>query len=264
MSNSAQLYDANYYQDYGGCAYKRNLRWLVFFELITQKIVQEIGPQSVLDAGCAMGFLVERLRENGVQAFGIDISDYAIQQVDETIKPYCQVGSIIEPLPEALPRRYDLVVCIEVLEHLPRPEAEKAILNLCQLSDDILFSSTPFDYREATHFNVQPPEYWVEKFAQQGFVRDLDFDASFLTPWAIRFRRLHGPWHRVLRDYERCFWLLKQENQELRNLAVELRSQVAVNQLPPPLRWLRLTLVPFNSWRSRMLNLLLRLWRGRR
>ena len=261
MSNNPnKLYDANYYQSYAGQPYERNLHWLVFFDLIAEKIVSEIGPQSVLDAGCAKGFLVECLREHGVEAFGIDISDYAIQQVREDIKPYCQVSSITEPLP----RRYDLILCIEVLEHLPPPDTDQAILNLCRASDDILFSSTPLGYRELTHFNVQPPEYWAEKFARHEFVRDMDFDAAGISPWAVRFRRNHEPWPRVVHDYERCFWLLKKENQELRSLAVELSSQLSVNRLPRPLRWLRLALAPFGSWRERMLNLVMRLWRTRR
>ena len=70
--------------------------------------------------------------------------------------------------------------------------AERAIAHLCQASDDILFSSTPLDYREVTHFNVQPIEYWTYQFALHGFVRDVDFDASFITPWAVRFRRNAG------------------------------------------------------------------------
>jgi len=54
-------------------------------------------------------------------------------------------------------------------------QCDQAIANLCQASDDILFSSTPDDYREFTHVNVQPPEYWAERFALNGFVRDIDF-----------------------------------------------------------------------------------------
>ena len=46
--------------------------------------------------------------------------------------------------------------------------------------------------------NVRPPEYWAEQFARQGFVRDVDFDASFITPWAVRFRRSAEPLHRVI------------------------------------------------------------------
>ncbi|NTV65619.1 MAG: methyltransferase type 12, partial [Oscillochloris sp.] len=97
-------------------------------------------------------------------------------------------------------------------------------------SDDVLFSSSPFDHKEATHFNVNPPEYWAYLFAQHGFYRDVDFDASFLTTWAARFRRRSEPPPRVVRDYERRFWELWQANTDLRRLALEQREQIAAAQ----------------------------------
>jgi hypothetical protein len=116
------------------------------------------------------------------------------------------------------------------LEHLPQSDAERAIAYFCQASDDILFSSTPLDYREVTHFNVQPIEYWTYQFALHGFVRDVDFDASFITPWAVRFRRNREPWPRVLQDYERRFWLLWKENSDLRRLTMEMRQQLVAGE----------------------------------
>ena len=184
---------------------------MAFFRGIADRIIADIGPQSVLDAGCALGFLIEGLRGRGVEAFGRDVSAFAIDNVHPSIRPYCDRGSIAEPLA----RRYDLIVSIEVLEHMRADEARAAIANLCRFTDDMLFSSTPFDYKEVTHFNVQPPEYWAELFAQQGFYRDVDFDASFITEWAVRFRRRQEPLHRIIRDYERGYWLLRKENRDL-------------------------------------------------
>ena len=128
-----------------------------------------------------------------------------------------RVGSILEPFG----RRYDLIVTIEVLEHLKPHEAERAVANLCAHADDVLFSSTPFDFKEASHFNVQPPEYWAELFARQGFYRDLDYDASFITRWAVRFRKANLPAHRVAANYERKLWRLSQENLGARESLME-------------------------------------------
>ena len=225
-NDDTQLYDAYYFQHGCGRPYERSPEWLGFFGGIAEKIVSRIGPQTVLDAGCAMGFLVEGLRARGVEAFGVDISEYAMGKVPEAVQAYCWVGSVSHPFP----RRYDLIVCIEVLEHLRQPDSEAAIANFCRFADDILFSSTPLDYREATHFNVQSPEYWADQFAQHGFVRDVDFDASFINPWAVRFRLNHEPPHRVIRDYERHFWLLWKENVDLRQLTVEMRDQLAADE----------------------------------
>jgi len=268
--SDARWFDKNYFQRGCGRPYERSPEWLQFFAGVAERIVRDIEPHTVLDAGCAMGFLVEALRERGVEAIGIDISEYALGRVRDDLKPFCRLGSVSDPLPQ----RYDLIVCIEVLEHLPKLEAEKAITNFCASSDDILFSSTPLDYREATHFNVQPPEYWAEQFAVRGFVRDVDFDASFITPWAVRFRRNHEPLPRVLRDYERRFWLLWKENQDLRGLTLEMRDQLAAQltdiantptwRLAQSLRRLRLAVIPLGSLREQMLDLWIRAVGGKK
>ena len=221
----SSLFDEYYYAHGCGHPYERSDDWLAAFERMANRIVRDIRPNSVLDAGCAMGFLVEKLRSHQVDAFGIDVSTYAIEQVHKSVQPFCQVGSITDPFPQ----RYDLIVCIEVLEHMDGADAEQAVANFCQFTDDVLFSSTPYDYKEATHFFVQPPEYWAELFGHHGFFRDVDFDASFITPWAVRFRRRTEPTARIIRDYERRHWLLQKENQDLRALALEMRESLAAS-----------------------------------
>ena len=219
----SELFNAYYYAHDCGEPYLRNDVWLRRFDAFAERICLDIQPVSVLDAGCALGLLVEVLRNRGVEAWGIDISEYAIQNVYPQIREYCQVGSITEPFP--LPR-YDLIVSIEVLEHLPKEEADQAIANLCQHSDDILFSSTPYDHQEATHFNVQPTEYWVEAFARYGFFRDVDYDASYITPWAIRFRHQKVTVTRLARNYERMLMPFLSGNIVLRRQVIANRDEL--------------------------------------
>ncbi len=226
MTSPETLFDAHYYATGCGMPYRRDAAWMAFFGGVADHIVAEIAPASALDAGCAIGLLVEQLRERGVDAEGIDISEYAIGSAHELLRDHVRIGSVAAPLGQ----RYDLIVCIEVLEHMPRAEAEAAVVNFCAHSDDVLFSSSPLDHKEATHFNVNPPEYWAYLFAQQGFFRDVDFDASFLTPWAARFRRRAEPTARIVRDYERRFWELWRANTDLRQLALEQRQQIAAAQ----------------------------------
>ncbi len=228
------LYDRHYFQHYcGEHPYQRDDEWFKFFGNIAERIAREIRPRTVLDAGCAMGFLVEALRHRGIEAFGLDISEYAIGQVHPDIRQYCSVGTVTTPLQD----RYDLIVCIEVLEHLSAWDAERAIENFSRQTDDVLFSSTPLDFKETTHVHVRPPEYWAERFAQYGLYRDVDFDASFIAPWAHRFRRARDPVARVIAAYERRLWQLEQENRASRETALENRH--ALSQQEEVLRGLR-------------------------
>jgi hypothetical protein len=220
QQSNAPSFDASYYATGCGAEYVRNDFWLAFFDGIAGRICTDIAPATVLDAGCAKGFLIEQLRRRQVEAWGIDISDYAIGQAHESIRAFCKVGSITEPFD----RTYDLIVCIEVVEHMPPADAARAIANLCAHTDDILFSSSPDDFAEATHINVQPAEHWAEAFARQGFFHDLSFDASFITPWAARFCRRSEPAHRIVRDYERRLSMLQEENRQLREAAQANRN----------------------------------------
>ena len=217
-------YGSYYYEHCCGLPYERSPTWLGLFAGFADHIHAEIRPKSVLDAGCAMGLLVEAFADRGVDAHGIDISSYAISKVHETHRDRCRVGSILEPFG----RRFDLIVTIEVLEHLQPRDAEKAVANLCAHADDIVFSSTPFDYKEATHFNVQPPEYWAELFARHGFHRDLDYDASYITRWASRFRKTDLTPTRIVLEYERKLWRLTQENLGARESLVEHQDRLIV------------------------------------
>ena len=73
--------------------------------------------------GVQSDFLLRPCESRGVDARGIDVSEWAIAQVPEHVKPYCRVGSITE----AIEGHYDLITCIEVLEHLPAFEADPVI-----------------------------------------------------------------------------------------------------------------------------------------
>jgi 2-polyprenyl-3-methyl-5-hydroxy-6-metoxy-1,4-benzoquinol methylase/glycosyltransferase involved in cell wall biosynthesis len=188
---TAELYDKEYYEDHYDPPYKRSEgRWLNFFNHIADELVRSLKPRTILDVGCAIGFLVEAFWRRGVQAYGIDLSEYAIGQVPEDLKGFCAVKSVLESLPEGFPHTYDLITCIEVLEHLSHDEGQVAVKNMASKTRCILFSSTPHDdLSEPTHVNVQPVIYWLQSFAEVGFYPDLRFDASFVSPQAFLLRQ---------------------------------------------------------------------------
>jgi hypothetical protein len=211
-----------YFEHDCGEPYRRDEHWLTFFRELAERVVTELRPKSVLDAGCAWGMLVEALRKHGVDAYGVDISEYAISKVDESVREFCWQASLTEPLPQ----KYDLVTCVEVLEHMPGGEAEVAIDNLCDASDRILFSSSPSDYAEPTHVNIRAPEDWSAQFAKRGFLRNVDFDASFLTPWAVLYERSTDPLPEVVRSYDRALWRLRDEQHSLRESVLHLQGRL--------------------------------------
>ena len=91
------VYDEFYYAHYcGDRAYSRDAGWLHFFGSIAQEIVARISPRTVLDAGCAMGMVVEALRDRGVEAYGVDVSDYAIANARQDVRMLQEHGSFAD------------------------------------------------------------------------------------------------------------------------------------------------------------------------
>lgn len=209
---SQDLYGENYYAHDLGLPYERNDHWLGFFGAVADRIVAELAPESSLDVGCAFGFLVEALRDRGVDAKGNDFSEYAVSQAGGSAVGHCSVRSALEPIHD----RYDLITCVEVIEHIEQGQDRIALANMANATDRILLSSTPFDFAEPTHINVQPPEYWAEIMASLGFYRDLDYDASYLTSWAGLFVRREPTVREIVKGYERSEWNFRCENRTLR------------------------------------------------
>ena len=89
-SQTELVYDEQYYLK-NGCGpipYARDEpHWLRFFDMIADQIILSLSPKRVFDAGCAMGFLVESLWDRGVEAWGVDISEYAISRVRKDMAP---------------------------------------------------------------------------------------------------------------------------------------------------------------------------------
>jgi len=84
-----------------------------------------LSGKTVLDVGCGGGILSESMARTGAQVTGIDLSDKALQvaklhllesglQVDYRKIP-------VETLAEERPAHYDIVTCLEMLEHVPDP-----------------------------------------------------------------------------------------------------------------------------------------------
>ena len=182
---SDDLYGAHYYASHcGPFPYDRSYgHWIDFFGKIADELIRIFQPVRVFDAGCAHGFLVEAFWDRGVEAYGRDISEFAISQVRQDIRQYCSVGS----LTEKISGKFDLVVCIEVLEHMSEEDGLKAIANMTAATDHVVFSSSPTDLTEPTHVNVKPAIYWMRLFAKQGFTPSAGIAFPTITPYALVF-----------------------------------------------------------------------------
>lgn len=153
----------------------------LYHSLLAGALVGRFHPQYALDIGCAGGDLVYTLRELGVSAFGIDISEYAISHSIEAVRGYLQrVDVDFEPLPFDS-GSMDLVTALGVIEHLQKPSY--LISEVIRISKAggiayILTPTPPFNsrlwrilgiQRDPAHINVHSRPYWIKAFEEKGF-----------------------------------------------------------------------------------------------
>ena len=192
VSAVGALYDAAYYESHcGPVPYRRSEpQWAAIFGTIAEHLIRAVEPRRVLDVGCALGFLVEAFWDRGVEAWGMDISRYAIENVRPDMRGYCLLRSAADGIPNG---PFDLIACIEVLEHMPEQEGLRTLAHMANATNTILFSSSPYDFDEPTHANVRPHMYWLNAFQERGFSPDILFDAGFVAPQAMLLRRQPVP-----------------------------------------------------------------------
>ena len=139
-------------------------------------IVDEFQPQTVLEIGCAKGFLVKALRDLGVSAYGCDISEYALNEAPEEVKDYLYLIDITDQKPVTLPK-FDLIVSFDTFEHLPEESLNNVFAFLratgTRFYIKVATPDTPDWQHDETHITVKPLEFWEERFEDAIWVPSL-------------------------------------------------------------------------------------------
>src|SRR5262245_25880424 len=109
--------------------------------LKARAVLKYLQPRSALDCGCSFGHLVGELRLRGVAACGIDFSEAFIAAARPEIRPYLRAGDISQlPYPD---RSFDVLICSEVLEHLPLSVIDRVLPDFRRVCQGAMFVTTP-------------------------------------------------------------------------------------------------------------------------
>lgn len=141
-----------------------------------------LAPSTVLDVGCGAGAFLDAFRARGcTEVHGLDgpWSPLAGRRPDVGLVDFEH-----DPAEQWEARRprshYDLVLSLEVAEHL-QPELADAFTEfLCRSAGSIVFSAAIPLQGGQHHVNEQWPGYWISRFAAHGFA---PFDILRLALW---------------------------------------------------------------------------------
>jgi 2-polyprenyl-3-methyl-5-hydroxy-6-metoxy-1,4-benzoquinol methylase len=167
-------YDSDYIGRWGDIDFLAN--WRVATQQILTHLPRGVSPREVviLDVGCMNGYMMESLRLAGVEhTFGCDISP--TMAFDHCVNrwhwPAIRCFDFCEnDYPGGIA---DMVLCMEVLEHVPRHKTSRFIAELARVlkPTGVLLASISEDWLiDDTHINCRSRISWYAAFARAGLL----------------------------------------------------------------------------------------------
>jgi 2-polyprenyl-3-methyl-5-hydroxy-6-metoxy-1,4-benzoquinol methylase len=143
---NASYFDGKYQSMRHNAGYTTYERWFRndsnnFLDIAKDLVNQfSLENKKVLDVGCAKGFLVEDLRSLGVDAFGIDISSYAISKANLGVSSYLELVDVRNKLQDYKDKEFELLISMNFL--------------CCFSDEDLYFLSSQFNRISNSQFHV--------------------------------------------------------------------------------------------------------------
>lgn len=131
-------------------------------------LLAERMPLSLLDVGCGDGTWMRAALEYGVETVvGVDgVADgRALAGLQGASFHSCDLSQPLD-----LGRKFDVVISLEVAEHLSPEFAGVFVASLARHADRIFFSAACPGQHGQHHVNCQWPAYWQDLFNAEGFV----------------------------------------------------------------------------------------------
>lgn len=169
------------------------------FSRALDQLVAQSGAQDIHEIGCGEGFLSERLARQGLRVRGCDLAAPAIEEA----RARAQALGLAIPFRRAdlyaLSPEVDaaeLVVCCEVLEHVPHPD--RALGILAALARPWLIVSVP-----------REPLWRLLNMARGRYLRDFGNTPGHLQNWTTRaFRKLVGRHAEIVEEKRPLPWTM--------------------------------------------------------
>lgn len=131
-------------------------------------LIDLFQPDSVIDVGCACGEWLSVFKEKGIDnVYGVDSN-----WIDKSLLRIPVEQFLSHDLSKSLniENVFDLVLCLEVAEHLPLTSSDVLINSLIRLGPVIVFSAAIPYQGGYHHINEQWQSFWADKFRAKGYI----------------------------------------------------------------------------------------------
>ena len=201
------LYDKEYFEDgiVTGKSCYQNYQWLPELTIkMAHNLIKYLSVkdgEKILDYGCAKGYLVKALRVLDVEAYGCDISEYAMHTIDTDVRDYCRLLPASGELPFDM--TFDWIVSKDVMEHMSEEQidsfltqaagASRKMFHIIPLGDNGVFRVSSY-HEDPSHIQIQDEDWWMKRFEACGWkVTSFEFIVKGIKEkWTQRYPKGNG------------------------------------------------------------------------
>ncbi len=195
------MYDEDYFEcgEEVGVSLYTDYHWMPELTIpFCAELIAYLGishSDTILDFGCAKGYMVKAFRLLNRRAFGVDISEYAISCAPEDVRRFIR---LVHSSGDILQRRYAWIIAKDVFEHIGYSDLEYTLTAL-RLTGEHLFAIIPLgdgskflnprEERDVTHQIREGLLWWQGRFEEAGFTL---IAAGYDLPYILHINRMKG------------------------------------------------------------------------
>lgn len=175
-----EFFDGDRRHGYGGFNYLPRF-WQPVIPAFRKHFGLDAGS-SVLDVGCAKGFMLHDMAAliPGITVRGVDVSQYAIDNAIEDMKPFVSVADAKKlPFPD---KSFDVVISINTIHNLDRDECGQSLREIQRVARKCAFITIDAYHNEEerkrmydwnlTGRTIMHVDEWRQFFAENGYTGD--------------------------------------------------------------------------------------------
>ena len=131
-------------------------------DLLGTWLLEKFAPSSVIDIGCGPGNYLIPFKAAGCAVYGVD----ACSTGGQLLAPD-EFARVDLRFPFTPPHKFDLALCVEVVEHIEPEWATLLVDTIAGCADLILLTAATPGQGGTQHFNEQPHEFWLDLFRER-------------------------------------------------------------------------------------------------
>ena len=159
-------------------AFRARERFRANYKTICTVLCDLVRFDSVLDIGCANGFLMDPMLTAGKDVLGVELSAAVLPLLSLPLRERVRIGDATRL---GKIGDFDLVTCIEVAEHVEPDRSGPLVDVIVSNARRWVYFTAAAPYQAGHgHINCRPPFFWMNEFRKRGFALEWGLTERFV------------------------------------------------------------------------------------